>query len=118
VLNLVAHTERGTRLRVFENSVLWRIFGPKRDEVAGQWRKVYEKFNDLYSPPNNVQVIKSRRMRWAGQVGFWWGNLRERDHLRDPGVDGRIILRWIFRKWDGAMIGFIWLRTGTGDGHL
>jgi hypothetical protein len=44
--------------------------------------------------------------------------VKERDHLRDPGVDERIILRWIFRKWEGAMIGFIWLRTGTGGGHL
>jgi hypothetical protein len=57
----------------------------------------------------NVRVIKSRRMRWAGHVArmgrreagirFWWGNLRERDHWGDPGVDGRIMLRWIFRKW-------------------
>ena len=68
MLNLVAHTEGGTRLRVFENSVLRRIFGPKRDEVTGQWRKVHEKFNYLYSSPNTVLVIKSRRMRWAGQV--------------------------------------------------
>jgi hypothetical protein len=45
-------------------------------------------------------------MVWGrGEVctGFWWGNLRERDHLEDPGIDGRIILRWIFRKWDGDM---------------
>jgi hypothetical protein len=51
-------------------------------------------------------------MRWAGHValcgrgevhtGFWWGNLRERDHSEDPGIDGRIILRWIFRQWDGG----------------
>jgi hypothetical protein len=47
----------------------------------------------------------------------WWGNLRERDHLEDPGIDGRTILRWIFRKGDGrAWIGLIWLRTAVGGG--
>ena len=47
-------------------------------------------------------------------TGFWWGNLRERSHLEDPGVDGRIISRWNFRKWVGlAWTGFIWLRIGT-----
>ena len=51
--------------------------------------------------------------------GFWWENLRERHHLGDPGLDGRIILRWIFRKWDVvAWSGSIWLRIGTGGGHL
>jgi hypothetical protein len=50
---------------------------------------------------------------------FFWGNLRERDHLEDQGVDGRIILRWIFRKWDVvAGTGLIWLRIGTSGGHL
>jgi len=50
---------------------------------------------------------------------FWWGNLGERDHLDDPGVDGRIILRWIFRKWDvGVWTGSSWLWIGTGGGHL
>ena len=50
---------------------------------------------------------------------FWWGNLRERDHLGDPGVGGRIILRWIFRKWDvGVWTGSVWLRIGTGGSHL
>ena len=50
---------------------------------------------------------------------FWWGNLRERDHLGDPCVYGRIILRWIFRKWElGVWTGSRWLRTGTDGGHL
>jgi len=51
--------------------------------------------------------------------GFWWGNLRDRGHWGDPGADGRIILRWIFRKWDvGVWTGSSWLRIGTGGGHL
>ena len=76
-----------------------------------EWSKLHnEELNDLYCSLNIVPVIKSRKMRWARHVarlgrgkayiGFWWGNLRERDHLGDPGVVGRIILRWIFRKWD------------------
>jgi len=57
------------RLRVFENRVLRRVFGPKRDEVTGEWRKLHnEEINDLYCSPNIVRVIKSRRMRWAGHV--------------------------------------------------
>jgi hypothetical protein len=57
------------RLRVFENRVLRRIFGPERDEVTGEWRKLHnEKLNGLYSLPNIVRMIKSRRLRWAGHV--------------------------------------------------
>ena len=99
------------RLRMFENRVLRRIFGPKTDEVT-EWRKIHnEELNDLYSSPNIVRVIKSRKTRWAGHLarlgergeayaGFWWGNVEERNHLGDLDVDGRIILRWIFGKWD------------------
>jgi len=57
------------RLRVFENRVLRKVFGPKRDKVTGEWRKLHnEALNNLYSSPNIVRVIKSRRMRWAGHV--------------------------------------------------
>jgi len=93
------------RLRVFENGKLRRIrvFGPKRDEVKKrEWSKLHnEELNDLYSSTNIIRMIKSGRMRWAGHVerigrgevytGFWWGNLRERDHLEDPCIVGRII---------------------------
>ena len=52
-------------------------------------------------------------------TGFWWGNVREREHWEDPDVDGRIILRWIFRKWEWVVgTGWRWLRIGTGGGHL
>jgi hypothetical protein len=57
------------RLRVFENRVLRRIFGPKRDKVTGEWRKLpNEELNDLYCSPNIVRGIKSRRMGWTGHV--------------------------------------------------
>jgi hypothetical protein len=93
---------------VFENRVLRSIFGPKRDEATGEWRRLHnEELNDLYSSPNIIREIKSVRTRWAGHVvhmgeremhtGFWCGVLREGDHLKNPGVGGRIILKWIFK---------------------
>jgi hypothetical protein len=113
------------RLRVFENRVLRRIFGPKRDEVIGEWRKIHiEELNNLYSSPNIVRVIKIEKNEmgeacnaYGGEEmrmqGFGGETSGKRDHLGDPGVHGRIILRWTFRKWDVG-----WLRIGTGGGHL
>jgi predicted transglutaminase-like protease len=82
------------RLRMFENRVLRRIFGPKREGVTGEWRKLHsEKLHNLYLSPNIIRKIKSRRMRWVGHVAdmaeerkvykLWWESLKERDHLED-----------------------------------
>ena len=90
------------------------IFGPKREGVMREWRKLHnEELNDLYSSSNIVRVIKSRRMRWAGHVahmgrgevhtGFWLENLKERECLEDPGVNGMIILKLIFKNWDWGL---------------
>jgi hypothetical protein len=79
------------RLRVFENMVVKRVFGPKREEVTGEWRKLFnEELNDLYSLPNILHGAKSRRLRWAehvarmgegeGCTGCWGGSLRQGDH--------------------------------------
>jgi hypothetical protein len=94
---------------VFENGVLRRIFGPKRDEVTGQWRKLHNgELHNLYSSPDIIRQIKSRRMRWAGHVArmgegrnvyrVWWESPKEKDHLEDQGVDGRMGSKWILGR--------------------
>jgi hypothetical protein len=55
-------------LRVFENKVLRGIFGPKRDEVTGKWRKMHNELHDLYSSPSNIRIMKARRITWTGHV--------------------------------------------------
>ena len=88
----------------------------------------YEELNGLHYPTDIIRMIKLKKMRWVVNVAsmgerrdvnrFQWGNLRERYHLGDPDVDGRIILRWIFRMWVREWTGFSWLRIWTGGGHL
>jgi hypothetical protein len=89
------------RLRVCENRVLRRIFGPKRDEVTGEWRKLHSgELNNLCSSPDIIRQIKSRRMRWAGHVErmgegrnvyrVLWESPKGKDHLEDEGEDGRM----------------------------
>ena len=91
--------------------MLGGIFVPRSDEVRGEWRKLHnEELNYLYSSPNIVQVIKSKRIRWAGHVARMGdervvyrvlvGKPEGRNHWGDLGVDGWIILGWISRGWD------------------
>ena len=115
---------------MFENRVLRRIFGPKRDGVTGEWRKLHnEELNELYSSPNIVRVIKSRRLKWAGHVA----RMEEGRGVHEVLVGkpdgkrplGRPRRRWqdtikiLFRKLEGVVgTGWGWLRIGTGGGRL
>jgi hypothetical protein len=103
--------------------VLRRLFRPKKKEVTREWRKLHnEELNDLDFSPTIVRVMKKRNMKWAGHVdymgrgrvcrGFWWRNMRGRDHWGDSDVDGRIILMRILRKWNVRL----WIRLRVGSG--
>jgi len=105
--------------------VLRRIFGPRRDEVTGEWRRLHnEELNDLYSSPSIVRVIKSRRMKWAGHVARMgeergvYRVLMGKPEGRRP--LGRPRRRWVdIRRWDvGIWTGLGWPRIETGGGRL
>jgi hypothetical protein len=117
------------RLRVFENRVLRKIFEPKRDEVTGKWRRLHnEELYDLYSSPNIIWVIKSRRMRWAGHVACM-GEGRGAYRILVGRPEGRPLER-PRRRWEdnikmdlqevgwGAWSGLIWLRIWADGGFL
>jgi len=116
------------KLRVFGNVVLRRIFGPRSDEVTGEWRKLYNKeLNDLYSSPNIVRVVKSRRMRWAGHV-VHIGEMKNLYRFLLGKPEGRRPLgrprhRWLDNiRMDlpnvGIRTGLGWPRIETGGGRL
>jgi hypothetical protein len=87
------------RLRVFENRVLRKIFGPMRDEVTGGWRKLYNgELRDLYSSPSIIRIIKSRRMRWAGHVARM-GEKRNASGLLVGKPEGKRPLGSPRRRW-------------------
>jgi hypothetical protein len=118
------------RLRVFENRVLRRISGPKRDEVTGQWRKLHnEELHNFYSSPNNIRQMKLRRMRWAGHVArMGEGRKVHRSSVEKP--KGKRPLERPRSRWEymkkrilgilagGVWSGFTWLRIGTVGGLL
>jgi hypothetical protein len=118
-------------LRVFGNRVLRGIFGPKGDEVTGEWRKLHSgELHNLYSTPDIIRQIKSRRMRWAGHVARMGegrnvysvlvGKREGKNHLKDQDVDGRLGSKWTLGRLvaGGVWSGFSWLRIGTVGGLL
>ena len=113
---------------MFENMVLRRIFGPRRDEVTGEWRRLHnEELSDWYSSPNIVRVIKSRRMRWAGHV-VCMGEERVAYMVLVGKPEGKRPLGRLRRRWVdnirmdlqdvGMWTGLGWPRIGTDGGRL
>jgi hypothetical protein len=117
-------------LKAFENRVLRRIFGPKRDEGTGEWRKLHNgELHNLYSSPDIIKQIKSRRMRWAGHVArmgegrnvyrVLMGKPEGRRPLERPRRRGEKEIKLELRDigWE-VWSGFTWLRIGTVGGLL
>jgi hypothetical protein len=114
---------------VFENRVLRRIFGPKRDEVTGEWGKLHsEEYHNLYSSPDIIWQIKSRRIRWAGHMARM-GEGRKMYKVLVGNPEGKRPLEGPRRRWEywitmnlrlvwGVWIGFTWLRIGIVGGLL
>jgi hypothetical protein len=103
-------------MRVFENRVLRRVFGPKRDEVTGEWRKLHnEELNVLYSLTNIVRVVKSRRMRWAGHV-VRMGEERGVQRVLVGKPEGKRPLGRLRRRWqDNIQMDLQEVGGGRGD---
>jgi hypothetical protein len=117
-------------VRVFENRVLRRIFGPKKEKMAGGWRRLHsEELRNLYVLPNVISVIRSRKIIWAGCVArvgetrneynILVGKFEGKRLLGRTCIDGKTILEWIFGKSGGKVwTGFIWLSIGISGGFL
>jgi len=116
-------------LRVFESTVLRTVFGPRRDEVTGEWRRLHnEELNDLYSSPNIVRVIKSRRMRWTGHVARMGeekgvyrvlvGKLEGRRPLGRPRRKWLDDIRMDLQEVECGYMDCIWPSIETGGGRL
>jgi hypothetical protein len=101
------------RLRMFENRVLRRMSGSEREEVTGEWRKMHsEELHNLYYSTDIIRLIKSRRMRCAGHVArmgegrnvyrFWWESPRDKDHLKDQDVGGKMGSKWTLGRLVGG----------------
>ena len=115
--------------RVFKNRVLRRVFGPKRDEVTGEWRKLHEELSNLYSLLNIVRAVKSRRMRWAEHVARM-GEGRGVHRVLVGKPEGKKPLGRPRRRWEDNIkmglqevrglvgTGWSWLRIGRGGEHL